>query len=133
MSQVSVTIYCMLVACLLPFSFTLIAKIAGGFKPSDNQNPRLMLAKLPNGLAARAHAAQLNSFETLPVFLAAVLMAQYMIVPQAVINNLAIAYVLLRVLYGIAYLANWASFRSVIWFLGLACPILLFVSAARIS
>jgi len=132
MEQVSVAIYCMIIASVLPFSFTLIAKVSAGFKPKDNQNPRQMLAKA-EGLAARANAAQLNSFETLPVFLAAVLMAQYMIVPQAMINNLAVAYVLLRVIYGFAYLANLAAFRSVIWLLGLACPILLFVASARIS
>lgn len=132
MSQVSVAIYCMIIASLLPFSFTLIAKVTAGFKPKDNQNPRQMLAQT-EGLAARANAAQLNSFETLPVFLAAVLMAQYMIVPQAIINQLAMAYVVLRVMYGFAYLANLASFRSVIWLLGLACPILLLIASARID
>lgn len=132
MDQVSVAIYCMMIASLLPFSFTLIAKLNAGFQSKDNQNPRQLLAKA-EGVAARANAAQLNSFETLPIFLAAVLTAQYMIVPQAMINNLAVAYVLLRVIYGIAYIANLASFRSVIWLLGLACPILLFVASARIS
>lgn len=132
MDQVSVAIYCMIIASVLPFSFTLIAKVSAGFQPKDNQNPRQLLARA-EGLAARANAAQLNSFETLPIFLAAVLMAQYMIVPQAMINQLAIAYVLLRVIYGMAYLANLATFRSVIWLLGLACPILLLVAAARIS
>lgn len=132
MSQVSVAIYCMIIASLLPFSFTLIAKVTAGFKPKDNQNPRQMLAQT-EGLAARANAAQLNSFETLPMFLAAVLMAQYMIVPQAIINQLAMAYVVLRVMYGFAYLANLASFRSVIWLLGLACPILLLIASARIG
>ena len=132
MSQVSVAIYCMIIASLLPFIFTLISQVTAGFKPKDNQNPRQMFAKA-EGLAARANAAQLNSFETLPVFLAAVLMAQYMIVPQAMINQLAVAYVVLRIIYGAAYLANLATFRSVIWLLGLACPILLFVASARIS
>ncbi|MFA9203812.1 MAG: MAPEG family protein [Flavobacteriales bacterium] len=132
MSEISVAIYCMIIASLLPFGFTFTAKIAAGFKLKDNHNPRQMLSQA-EGLAARANAAQLNSFETLPIFLAAVLMAQYMIVPQAMINNLAIAYVVLRVVYGFAYLANLASFRSVIWTLGLACPILLLVASARIG
>lgn len=132
MSQVSVAIYCMIIASLLPFSFTLIAKITAGFKLKDNQNPRQALSQA-QGLAARANAVQLNSFETLPIFLAAVLMAQYMIVPQAMINQLAIAYVLLRVMYGFAYLANLAGFRSVIWLLGLVCPILLLIASARIG
>ncbi len=132
MTQVSIAIYCMIIASLLPFSFTMIAKISAGFRPKDNQNPRQLLASA-QGLAARANAAQLNSFETLPIFLAAVLTAQYMIVPQPLINQLAIAYVLLRVVYGIAYLTNLAAFRSVIWLLGMACSILLFVVSVRIA
>ena len=132
MSQVSVAIYCMIIASLLPFSFAMFAKLAAGFKLQDNQNPRQFLAKA-EGLAARANAVQMNSFEGLPLFLAAVLMAQQMFVSQAMINQLAVAYVVLRVVYGVAYLTNLATFRSVIWLLGLACPILLLVAAARIS
>ncbi len=50
-----------IVACLLPYVFTLIAKSKGGFK-QDNQNPREFLAKT-TGLAARANAVQQNSFK----------------------------------------------------------------------
>ncbi|ENV49147.1 hypothetical protein L292_0894 [Acinetobacter junii CIP 107470 = MTCC 11364] len=34
-----------IVACLLPYVFTLIAKSKGGFQAKDNQNPREFLAK----------------------------------------------------------------------------------------
>ena len=63
-----------IVACLLPYVFTLIAKSKGGFQAKDNQNPREFLAKT-TGLAARANAVQQNSFESLPLFIAAILMA----------------------------------------------------------
>lgn len=132
MAKISIAIYCMMAASLLPFVWMWIAKIAGGFRASDNANPRVFLANT-TGLAARANAAQANSFETLPIFLAAVLTAEYMVVSQGVVNKLAMAYVGLRVLYGLAYLGNWSSFRSVVWTIGFACPILLFVLAARVG
>ena len=61
-------IYIILAACLLPYVFTGIAKMAGGFKARDNQNPREFLAQT-KGVAARANAAQQNSFESLPLLL----------------------------------------------------------------
>ena len=80
MSGINGIIYLILIACLLPYAFTVIAKIAGGFRIKDNQNPRDFMAHT-TGLAARAHAAQQNSFESLPLFIAAILMAEYMVVP----------------------------------------------------
>ena len=68
-------IYLILIACLMPYVFTIIAKIAAGFNVKDNQNPREFLAK-STGLAARANAAQQNSFESLPLFIASILIAE---------------------------------------------------------
>ena len=124
-------IYLILIACLMPYIFTIIAKIAGGFKLQDNQNPREFLAK-STGLAARANAVQQNSFESLPLFIASILMAEYMVVPQIFIMILGIAYLVLRVIYGICYLANWSTLRSVIWFLSMACPIVLMLIVIKI-
>ena len=84
MQSISGIIYLILIACLLPYVFTIIAKKAAGFKARDNQNPREFLGKT-TGLAARAHAVQQNSFESLPLFIAAILMAEYMVVQQTVI------------------------------------------------
>ncbi|EEB5978416.1 hypothetical protein GKG53_22735, partial [Salmonella enterica] len=81
MHGISSIIYIILVACLLPYAFTVIAKFTGGFQPVDNQNPRDFLANT-KGIAARANAVQQNSFESLPLFLTAILMAEYMVVPE---------------------------------------------------
>jgi uncharacterized MAPEG superfamily protein len=124
-------IYLILIACLLPYLFTLIAKAAAGFKGKDNQNPREFMSKT-TGLAARAHAVQQNSFESLPLFIAAVLMAEYMVLQQALIILLGVAYLVLRVIYGICYLCNWATLRSIIWFLSMLCPILLLLLIIRL-
>lgn len=128
--RISVVIWAMLIACLLPFVWAILAKILGGFKPSDNQNPRLFLDNL-TGLPARANAAQANSFETLPMFLASVLMAMYCFVPQFIVNGLACFYVILRILYGLAYLGNVSALRSIFWTASMACIVMLFVLSIR--
>lgn len=132
MQGINGIIYLILAACLLPYVFAMIAKMVGGFKAKDNQNPREFLAKT-TGLAARANAAQQNSFESLPLFIAAILMAEYMVVPQSVVMSLGIAYLVLRILYGICYLANWAMLRSIIWLLSLLCPIFLLLITLKLT
>ncbi|KAA5634876.1 hypothetical protein F3G63_34420, partial [Pseudomonas aeruginosa] len=102
MHGISSIIYIILVACMLPYAFTVIAKFTGGFQPVDNQNPRDFLANT-KGIAARANAVQQNSFESLPLFLTAILMAEYMVVPEYFILRLGWAYIILRVIYGICY------------------------------
>ncbi|RKG34972.1 MAPEG family protein [Acinetobacter rongchengensis] len=130
MAGIDGIIYLILIACILPYVFTIIAKVAGGFTIADNQNPREFLAKT-TGLAARANAVQQNSFESLPLFIAAILMAEYMVVSQHLIMMLGIAYIVLRIIYAICYLANISTLRSIIWFLSMACPILLLLLIIR--
>ncbi|MFA9486571.1 MULTISPECIES: MAPEG family protein [Moraxella] len=126
--NISIAIQAMLVACLLPFLFAVFAKITGGFRLVDNANPREFLAKT-TGMAARFNAAQTNSFESLPIFLAAVIVAMYCFVPQNVINVLAWLYVFLRIGYGAAYALDWSLLRSLLWMLGLMCCLALFAFA----
>lgn len=121
---------CILIACLLPIACAGIAKYRGFGKPRreggfDNHNPRQWLANL-QGWQARAHAAQLNSFEALPVFIAGVLVAQRLNASQATVDALAVAFVLLRVGFIGAYLADRANIRSVLWSLALVCSVALF-------
>ena len=59
-------------------------------------------------------------------------MAEYMVVPQVIIMKLGIAYIVLRIIYGICYLLNLATLRSIIWFLSMACPIILMITVIRI-
>ena len=132
MQNISGIIYLILIACLLPYVFAMIAKKTAGFKAKDNQHPRDFLAKT-TGLAARANAAQQNSFESLPLFIAAILMAEYMVISQTVIMTFGMAYIVLRILYGICYLANWATLRSIMWLLSLLCPILLLILVIKLT
>ncbi len=125
-------IWAMVVASLLPLSLAMLAKLFGGFNLADNAHPRDFLQRT-TGLAARANAAQQNSYETLPVFLVAVLVAMLFFVPQAIINKLAWLYVIIRMGYGAAYLTNLAMFRSILWVLSIACCLMLFYLAIRVS
>ena len=128
----NVAILAMVVACLLPIVWAMLAKIWGGFVLKDNQNPRAFYADL-QGKAFRANAVQQNGREGLPIFLASVITAMLFFVPQSVVNNLAVMYIILRLIYGIAYISNLSTFRSVVWTLSMACPLLLFYLAIRVA
>ncbi|MFC6380385.1 MAPEG family protein [Psychrobacter glacincola] len=125
-------IWAMVVASLLPLTMALTAKAIGGFNLADNAHPRDFLQGT-TGPAARANAAQQNSYETLPVFLAAVLVAMLFFVPQIIVNTLAWLYVLIRIGFCVAYITNLAMFRSILWGLSIACCLMLFYLAIRIS
>lgn len=123
---------CILIACLLPILCAGLAKSKGFGKPRreggfDNHNPRQWLAGL-QGWQARANAAQHNSFEALPVFIAGVLIAERLQASQARIDMLAMLFLAARVGYIGAYLADRDMLRSLLWAIGLgACIALFFV------
>ena len=113
--------WCVLIAIFLPYLCTSIAKFSGGkFGPQQNHDPRAFLDGL-EGVAKRAHSAQLNSFEVTPAFAAAVIIAHLVgTAPQVTINVLAVLFITSRLLYIICYLADWAMLRSLVWFIGMA-------------
>ncbi len=121
---------CILIACTLPIVCAALAKWRGLGKAStqggyDHHQPRQWLAQL-QGWQARANAAQQNSFETLPVFVAAVLVAQHNQATLSTVDMLAVAFVLLRIGYIFAYLKDFATLRSVLWLLAFLCCVSLF-------
>ena len=116
----TVALWCILIAFFLPYLCVGIAKISGRFGLKDNHDPRDFLESL-NGLARRAHAAQLNSFEVAPAFAAAVIVAHLAGNAELVtINVLSVLFITSRLLYIICYLADWAMLRSLVWFVGMA-------------
>ena len=118
---------CILIAVLLPYVWTVIAKSSG--KRFDNRDPRAWLAKQTDAKSQRANAAQLNAFEALPGFIAAVLMAQLAGVNVQHIMWCSIAFIVFRILHGVFYIANKHQLRSLVWFAGLACVMVLIGSA----
>ena len=118
---------CIALAIGTPYVFTSIAKLSKpGFTLAQNHNPRDFLAQL-EGYRKRAHFAQLNSFEVVPAFCAAVLVAhQVGAAAQSTIDALAVAFVISRLVYGAFYVADWAVARSAVWFAGMGCIAALF-------
>ena len=123
----TVALWCILIAIFLPYVCTGIAKASGGFRLSDNHDPRDFLESL-NGLARRAHAAQLNSVEVTPAFAAAVIVAHLVGNAELVtINVLSVLFITSRLLYIIFYLADLAILRSLAWFVGMGLIAAFFV------
>lgn len=124
--------WCVLIAAYLPLAWTAIAKFGGGGRDFDNKRPREILEQT-TGFRKRAHWAQQNSFEAFPAFAAAVIIAHLAHAPQARIDWLAIGFLGARVIYGILYLADLATLRSIAWMAGVACIVALFCSGAPIA
>ena len=120
----TIAFWCVLAAGLMPYVFVGIGKSNG----LDNNNPRPAALTL-TGARARAYWAHQNSFEAFPLFAAAVIVNHLLRGPNLLANELALAFVLLRIVYGALYMANLATPRSVSWFLGLICVIALFATA----
>jgi uncharacterized MAPEG superfamily protein len=121
---------CIIVACFLPIVCAGIAKWKGFGRPRreggfDNHNPRQWLAGL-EGWQARANAAQQNSFEALPLFIAGVLVAGRAGGAQAAVDMLAALFIAARAGYIGAYLADRANLRTLLWLAGVACSVALF-------
>lgn len=119
----TIAYWCVLIMGLLPYVAAGIAK--KGFDGYDNAAPRQWLAK-QTGFRARANAAQANLFESLPLFFAAVILANVKHAPQSIVDLLAIGFVLARITYVICYVANWPTARSIVWLMGMACVVAIF-------
>lgn len=123
------TIVLMVIASLLPWLCSVLAKVSGGFRfDKNNQNPRQFLANTA-GIAARFNHAQANGYETLPIFLAAVLVCLYTFVPMGIVNLLATGFVLFRLCFIASYAANLAFVRSITWLMSMICCLGLFAFA----
>ena len=127
--------WCVLVMALMPVVCAGMAKSGkmgtprreGGY---DNDNPRNWLS-LQTDWRARANNAQANTFEALPFFFAAVIIAHQLQAPQWRIDLLALAFVALRVAYVAAYVRNMASLRSAVWAIALLVNVGLLFSGFR--
>jgi len=126
---VSIAYWCILAAAVLPYLWYSVARAFAG--RIDNHDPRLGMGRLEEGRARRANNAQYNAFEAFAPFAAAVLMAQFAGVDAARVSQLAIAFIVLRVLHGVFYVANVHALRSLAWALGYACVVWLMVLSAN--
>jgi uncharacterized MAPEG superfamily protein len=134
-ARFTVAYWCVLIAALLPFVCAYLAKSkgfgkareAGGY---DNNDPRGWLARQTDW-QARANAAQANSFEALPLFIGAVVIAHQLGAPQTRVDILAVLFVTLRIIYISMYVAGLPTIRSAIWVLALLANIGILFSGYR--
>jgi uncharacterized MAPEG superfamily protein len=125
---VTLAYWCVLVAALLPIVWAGVAK--AGTRGYDNARPREFLGAL-QGWQARANWAQVNSYETFPPFAAGVIIAHATgNATQATIDTLAITFVIARVAYGLCYITDRSTLRSLVWLVGFGVTIGLFAAAA---
>lgn len=121
-----------LAACALPVLTVGLAKGASARlnreQRYNNARPRQWEAAL-SGWQQRAHAAHQNGFEALPLFIAAVILAQQAHADQGRIDLLAMTFIAVRLAYVAAYLMNLAALRSLIWAAGVGCCVALLAMA----
>lgn len=126
-THLSLAHWCLIAAAVLPFVAAWIAK-AGAFRPRDNAAPREWAGR-QSGWRARGLAAQTNSFEGLPLFFGAVLLAQQLGADPARVDALALTYVLLRMVYIACYLRGLGTLRSLVWLAAIGVNLAIFFVA----
>ena len=125
--------WCVVAACVLPVLTAGLAKASKARLPRkeggyDNRQPREWASHL-DGWQARAMAAQSNGFEALPLFIAAVVLAQQAHADQGRIDALALAFIVIRVVYVATYLMNLGTLRSLVWTAGLLASLAIMAMA----
>ncbi|BAZ89643.1 hypothetical protein NIES932_11260 [Raphidiopsis curvata NIES-932] len=107
----------------LPYLLVAYARVQVGY---DMSAPRSMFDKLPP-YARRATWAHQNCFESFMIYGAAALMAYVTGVDSQLALYAAIAYLTARVLFSVFYILNIPILRSLMFGVGSACIISLFV------
>ena len=134
-TRFTVAYWCVLFAALLPYACAYLAKFRGFGKPRsqggfDNHDPRGWLAR-QTGWQARADAAQANSFEALPFFIGAVIIAHQLGAAQTRLDILALLFITLRIIYVAMYVAGLPTVRSAVWAAAFLVNVGILLSALR--
>ena len=124
--------WCLLAAVFLPYVW---AGVTVYYKKQqlgviDANHPRAQSAELKDA-GARAIAAQLNAWEALPVFGAAVVVAHLAGADAGLSAIASLVFVASRALHGVFYINNLALLRSLSFVAGFGACLWLFGLAAR--
>jgi uncharacterized MAPEG superfamily protein len=131
MIHMTIALFCILIAAVLPIVCAGIAKQGmfnvprseGGY---DNKDPRGWLQQ-QEGRRKWANNAQANSFEALPFFASAVIIAHILGSSGALLNALAALFVVLRIVYIGLYLTGKQAMRSLVWIGAFAVNVMIFL------
>lgn len=124
MHSLSINIILILIACFLPYFYNLIIRYAA-VDQSTSAREYVSNSSRHQRLAQRANAVRQDSFEGLPLFIAAILVADYLVLSDWVVFILGVGYLIFRMAYGICYLMGWSPLSRTLWILATACPVLM--------
>ena len=100
-----------------------------GLPRFDNSKPRDP-AFFEDPLRARALGAHINGIESFPFFATAVLLAEFRLGPQRLIDELAVLFLIVRIAYVFTYLGDRPTLRSILWNIGFAINLAIFFMPA---
>ncbi|TMK44249.1 MAG: MAPEG family protein [Alphaproteobacteria bacterium] len=100
-----------------------------GLPRFDNSKPRDP-AFFEDPLRARALGAHINGIESFPFFATAVLLAEFRLGPQRLIDELAVLFLIVRIAYVFTYLGDRPTLRSILWNTGFAINLAIFFMPA---
>jgi uncharacterized MAPEG superfamily protein len=95
------------------------------FRRFDNSRPRDE-EFYEDPLRARALGAHQNGIEAFPFFAIAVLLAEFRVGPQRLINELAVLFLIVRIAYVFTYVGDRPTLRSILWVIGFVINIAIF-------
>jgi uncharacterized MAPEG superfamily protein len=122
----SIADWCMLGAVLIYLLTLAPAKVLGKgeFRNSAPRDP----AFYETPVRARVLGAHNNGIETFPFFAAAILLAEFKHGAQALVDGLAVGFLVVRLAFVLTYVGNRPIARSLLWNLGFALNVLIFIS-----
>jgi uncharacterized MAPEG superfamily protein len=110
---------------LILYLLTIASVKWAGYRDFDNAKPREP-SFYEDAIRARALGAHQNGIEAFPFFAVAVLLAEFRLAPQHLIDELAVLFLIVRIAYVFTYLGNRPTLRSILWSLGFAINIAIF-------
>ena len=99
------------------------------FRQFDNARPRDP-AFYEDAIRARALGAHQNGIEAFPFLAVAVLLAEFRLAPQHLIDELAVLFLIVRIAYVLTYLGNRPTLRTILWNVGFAINLGIFFMPA---
>ncbi|BBC03108.1 MULTISPECIES: MAPEG family protein [Bradyrhizobium] len=100
-----------------------------GFRSFDNARPRDP-DFYDDPIRSRALGAHQNGIEAFPFFAFAVLLAEFRVGPLRLIDELAVLFLIVRIAYVFTYIGNRPTLRSILWSIGFAINIAIFLLPA---
>ena len=101
-------------ATLMLYLLTIASVNGGGFGAFDNAS-RATPAFYSDPIRSRALGAHQNGIEAFPFFAVAVLLAEFRVCQQRLIDELAVLFLIVRLAYVLTYLGDRPTLRTILW------------------